>query len=184
MRVRIKTSIIKSHRNILPGIPLPSEPILTRWGTWLSAVNYYCENYDGLKLVIFELNSEDATCIANAQRLFEKSNLETNLIYIKANFGFLSMEITRLETSGLLLTESLKIIQNVEQSLENVSNHVGEIIKNKMKCVLSKNPDIKILLKIAEILNGSETSKDSLPAELTADECVYFKYAPITSVDV
>jgi len=80
-----------------------------------------------------------------------------------------------------LLTESLKIIQNVEQSLENVPNHVGEIIKNKMKCVLSKNPDIKILLKIAEILNGSETSKDSLPAELTADECVYFKYAPITS---
>jgi len=77
------------------------------------------------------------------------------------------MEITRLETSGLLLTESLKIIQNVEQSLENVPNYVGEIIKNKMKCVLSKNPDIKILLKIDEILNGIETSKDSLPAELT-----------------
>ncbi|KAL4154365.1 hypothetical protein QTP88_000243 [Uroleucon formosanum] len=101
---------IQRFRNILPEVPLPPEPILTRWGTWLSAVNYYCENYDGLKSVIFELNSEDATCVANAQRLFEKSNLETNLIYIKANFGFLSMEITRLETSGLLLTESLKII--------------------------------------------------------------------------
>ncbi|KAF0708857.1 DUF659 domain-containing protein, partial [Aphis craccivora] len=123
--------------NILPGVPLPPEPILTKWGSWLSAVNYYRENYDGLKSVIFELNSEDAICIANAKRF------------------------------GLLLTESLKIIQNVEQSLENVPNYVGEIIKNKMKCVSSKNPDIKILLKIDEILNGIETSKDSLPAELT-----------------
>lgn len=52
-----------------------------------------------------------------------------------------------------------------------------------MKCVLSKNPDIKIL-KIDEILDGNGTSKDSLPAELTADECVHFKYAPIISVDV
>ena len=68
--------------------------------------------------------------------------------------------------------------------MENVPNHVGEIIKNKMKCVLSKNPDIKTILKIAEILDGNETSKDSLPAELTVDECVHFKYAPITSVDV
>lgn len=53
-----------------------------------------------------------------------------------------------------------------------------------MKCVLSKNPYNKIILKIAEILDGNETSKDSLPAELTADECVHFIYAPITSVDV
>lgn len=130
------------------------------------------------------LHSEDAISITNAQRLFEKSNLETNLIYIKANFGFLSTEITRLETKGLLLTESLKIIQNVEESLENVPNHVREIIKNKMKGVLSKKQDIKIILKIAEILDENETSIDSLPVELTADKCVHFKYAPITSVDV
>lgn len=54
-------------------------------------------------------------------------------------------------------------------------NDFVEIIKNKMKCVVSRNPDIKIILKIAEILDGNGTSKDSLPAELTADECVYFK---------
>jgi len=53
-----------------------------------------------------------------------------------------------------------------------------------MKYVLSKNPYIKIILKIAEILDGNETSKDSLPAKLTVDECVHFKYAPITSVGV
>lgn len=67
-------------------------------------------------------------------------------------------KITRLETSGLLLTESLKVIQKFEEVLENAPNHVGEIIKNKMKYTLNNNPDIKIILKITEILNGKETS--------------------------
>lgn len=49
---------------------------------------------------------------------------------------------------------------------------------------LNENPDTKIILKIAKILDGHEISKYSLPAELTADKCVHLKYAPISSVDV
>ncbi|KAJ4432036.1 hypothetical protein ANN_20650 [Periplaneta americana] len=30
---------------ITPGIPLPPQPVLTRSGTWLDAVNYYAEHY-------------------------------------------------------------------------------------------------------------------------------------------
>lgn len=45
--------------------------------------------------------------------------------------------------------------------------------KNKIKYVLNNNPDVKIILKIAEILDGKETSKNSLPVELTADECTH-----------
>jgi len=76
---------IQRFKSILPGVPLPLEPILTRWGTWLLTVNYNCENYDGLKSVISELSSEDKIC-TDAHRVFEKSNVETNLIYIKVNF--------------------------------------------------------------------------------------------------
>ncbi|XP_047114629.1 uncharacterized protein LOC124794958 [Schistocerca piceifrons] len=28
-----------------PDCPLPPEPVLTRWGTWLSAANYYSDNH-------------------------------------------------------------------------------------------------------------------------------------------
>ena len=28
-----------------PLLPLPPQPIITRWGTWLDTVAYYCENY-------------------------------------------------------------------------------------------------------------------------------------------
>jgi hypothetical protein len=62
---------IQRFKSILPGVPLLPEPILTRRGTWLSAVNYYCENYDGLKSVISELNFEDAFSIINSQRFLK-----------------------------------------------------------------------------------------------------------------
>jgi len=79
----------------------------------------------------------------------------------------------------LIFTESLKIIRKVEELFDNVPNHAVQIIKNKMKYVLNNNYNIKIILIIAEILDETETSKDYLPAELTADDCVYFKHAPV-----
>jgi hypothetical protein len=31
----------------MPGIPLPPQPVLTRWGTWLDAAMYYADNFEG-----------------------------------------------------------------------------------------------------------------------------------------
>jgi len=53
-----------------------------------------------------------------------------------------------------------------------IIKHEGEIIKNKIKRVLSKDPDIKKILKIAEILDGNETTKHNLPAKLISGNCV------------
>lgn len=33
-------------RNIAPDIPLPPAPIITRWGTWLKAVDYYATHFE------------------------------------------------------------------------------------------------------------------------------------------
>lgn len=32
---------MKLFKQIAPGIPLPPRPIITRWGTWLKANEYY-----------------------------------------------------------------------------------------------------------------------------------------------
>lgn len=53
-----------------------------------------------------------------------------------------------------------------------------------MKLELKNNPDIQIILIIAEILDGNGTSKDHLLAELKTDDCVQFKFMSITSVNV
>lgn len=63
-------------KNLAPGIPLPPEPIITRWGTWLNAVNYYCEYFQHIKNVILQLDSDDSLAIKNAKQLVENPEIE------------------------------------------------------------------------------------------------------------
>jgi hypothetical protein len=42
-----------------PDIPNPSKPITTRWGTWITAVEYYCTYLNEIKSAVEEF-SENA----------------------------------------------------------------------------------------------------------------------------
>jgi hypothetical protein len=42
---------VQRYRELLSEKPLPPEPILTRWGTWLNAALFYNENFDSIKEV-------------------------------------------------------------------------------------------------------------------------------------
>lgn len=53
-----------------------------------------------------------------------------------------------------------------------------------MTMFLVKNNGYKTLNIISKILNGEITSMDGLPEDLKANELLFFKYAPLTSVDV
>ncbi|RWS00061.1 hypothetical protein B4U79_19191, partial [Dinothrombium tinctorium] len=35
-------------QELFPSLPLPPEPVITRWSTWLQSVNYYASNYEKL----------------------------------------------------------------------------------------------------------------------------------------
>jgi len=100
-----------------PGIPMPPQPILTRWGTWLSAAICYCENYQLIKSVVMGFDKEDAVAIENVQKLLNDNNLELNLTFIKANYGNLAKYITTLESSGLSLAEAINIIAQVQNEI-------------------------------------------------------------------
>ncbi|KAE9522338.1 hypothetical protein AGLY_017284 [Aphis glycines] len=145
---------INLFKNLAPGIPLPPEPIITRWSTWLNAVNYYCEHFLHIKNVILQLGSDDALAFKHAKQLVENPEIEANLIYIKSNFGFLANEITRLETSGMLLSESVCCIEKVKQQIKQASGKTGET--KKLDDVLNKNSGFKILTIISNILSGQK----------------------------
>jgi len=53
--------------NEAPDIPMPPKPILTRWGTWLNAAYYYCENYEVIKNIINKLDKNDASSIKKSK---------------------------------------------------------------------------------------------------------------------
>jgi len=175
---------INLFKNFAPGIPLPPEPIITRWSTWLNAVNYYCEHFLHIKNVILQLDSDDALAIKNTKKLVENPEIEENLIYIKSNFGFLATEITRLETSGMLLSESVCCIEKVKQQIKQALEKTGEMVTKKLDDVLNKNSGFKILTIISNILKGEKVLREELPEDLTCDDLIHYKFAPITSVDV
>lgn len=48
-------SRVKIFKNMHPDLSLLPQPIATRWGSWLNATNYYCQNFQEIKNVVAEL---------------------------------------------------------------------------------------------------------------------------------
>lgn len=171
-------------KNKAPNIPLPPEPIITRWGTWLKAVSYYSEHFKEIKNIILELNPNDAVSIKETQQILADPSLVTNLVYIHTNYGYLPSEIEKLENQGLPLAASIEIARNICEKLNIVSGKTGEIINEKFKKVLGKNKGFKVIEHISNILTNENIATDGLLEDLSIEDLIYFKYAPVTSVDV
>jgi hypothetical protein len=52
---------VQKFKEEAPTLPLPPKPIVTRWGTWIDAVNYHCTNYSEI------------------EKIFNKFHLQSNL---------------------------------------------------------------------------------------------------------
>ena len=90
-------SRINFFKQVAPSLSLPPEPIITRWGTWLNAVNYYSNNFDIIKNIINSFDSNEAAAIRKSKQLINDSNVKENLVYISTNFMNLSETINKLE---------------------------------------------------------------------------------------
>lgn len=111
-----------------------------------------------------------------------KEHVQNNLVYIASNFKVLSESILKLQTKDMSLVESLSIVDNVQTQLKSVQVEHGKKVYEKMENVLSKNIGLKTLKQISSILGGSITTMNGLPEDLTTNDLIFYKYAPITSV--
>ena len=50
---------VLSFKTKAPGVPLPSDPELTRWGTWIEAISYYCQYFKQVRNVMQHFDSND-----------------------------------------------------------------------------------------------------------------------------
>jgi hypothetical protein len=96
----------------------------------------------------------------------------------------LSANISRLESSGLLLSEAISIVNNNTDKINKSSGRIGNEIFSKFKTVLEKNCGFKKLCLISKVLNGELEIIQKIDEELTEVDLVYFKFSPITSIDV
>jgi hypothetical protein len=79
-KVFIKAPLrVQVYREKLPGIPLPPEPVLTRWGTWLKAVDFISTNYNGIKEVISDFSCDSSIAIKKCVNLFRDPLLKNQL---------------------------------------------------------------------------------------------------------
>ena len=162
--------------------PLPPQPVLTRWGSWIVAAVYYAEHFDVFASVVDALDGSDAMSIRIVQELSKKTSLQADLAFIRAHFGSLPAAIEKLEKQGRTLTESTSILSEVLEDLRRTPGNTGKKVRAKIDSVLSRNPTYRDLEQIANVLRGRpnpDADQMYSPGELAS-----FRYAPITSVDV
>jgi len=71
-----------------------------------------------------------------------------------------------------------------QTTIKQATGKTGEIVTKKLDDVLNQNSGFKILIIISNIPNGEKISKEKLPEDLTCDDLIHYKFAPISSVDV
>lgn len=165
------------------GIPLPPEPVVTRWGTWLQACEYYADHYEEVKSVIVGLDEADAESIKKAKISFASTDVHRHLAFIKANFMCVAKGIIVLETKGLDLKAYLDVVEGVCLSMRSLES---QEYAEKFDRILARNPGFNSIKQIKEGLYVGEQNPDldEYVANLSPSEMAMFKFAVVTSVDV
>jgi tRNA A58 N-methylase Trm61 len=108
---------VQHFKRALPNVSLPPEPVLTRWGTWLDAAVYYANNFQDFKKIVLDLTDTTTKAITDCKDVMQRPQLQNNLVFIKANYNFVTKTIEHLEKQQLLLTESIKIIEKFKERI-------------------------------------------------------------------
>ncbi|KAJ4440321.1 hypothetical protein ANN_08460 [Periplaneta americana] len=162
---------------IAPGIPLPPQPFLIRWRTWLNAVNYYAEHYGKIMEVIDALDSTNSSAVAAVKSLPSEQLLK-DILFIDSNFKIVSKSITLLESSKLQLSEALNI--KYHKPLSKITIHlISEKAKCKLRNIIAKNSAYSQLRIINDVPSGHD--KTSEVGVLKSSDFPFFKYVRITS---
>ncbi len=155
-------------------MPLPPEPVATRWNTWLKTAFFCCENFEKIIQFVDEgLEEFESRAIASLKKMVteKRDEIAVSLAVIKGDFTQFTNILTKLEKRNSL-NESVSLVTGFADSLTDP-------YEEKFDAVLSRNPDWEYVREIAEILNGTSRRTNIDPGLV-----VKFKYQPIVSVDV
>lgn len=131
-------------------------PVVTRWGTWLSAAEYYAQNLGAFESVVMQFDPEDACSIAHAQNTLKSPKLATNLAYISAHFGGLPNILKQLESRGEPIEVAVNRMMNLRVHFALSTGETAEKALKKYDSVLERNPGWKAIREIADIIAGTE----------------------------
>ena len=158
--------------------------MVSRWGTWIEAAVYYATNYEKIKEIMSQFDSDDAASIGICQDLLEKPNLKTELVFISASFHRIPEFITKLECTSQSLATTLAIMEEIKLCVETASGPKAAPVKKKLHDVLQRNIGYHTLeeIKSSRVLEG--VGNHTSLGELSVKDIASYKYAQVASVDV
>ena len=118
------------------GLPLPPNPVITRFKTWLKTAEFYRKNIDLIKSFVNSLNTDSNNKSTNALKSLIDSNEFMSEPFAITEYNFLIDSIDKLLNTGLTLAEQKKIL---DESLNRLKGYA----KEKLKKCLDKNIDLK-----------------------------------------
>lgn len=170
-----------AYQSVYPNIPVPPNPCVTRWGTWLKAAVYYTDYFQEVRTVIEMFDSNDSEAIGVAHNIFNSSHIKLDLAYIKINFSSIVTATVRLESQGLPLKESIAIFENIRQSLTTLED---QSYSHKMDAIIKRNKGYNSLFNINKIINECCIVEDAFAEKLSPAQLAFFSVCPVTSADV
>lgn len=171
-------SRVSLYKKECPNLPMPPQPVITRWGTWLQAAFFYFQHFHSIRVFV-NLLPDEAVSIKECKQIVNKPGLYDQLQLIEAHFKKIPECITFLESQNLKLTVSFSRIEELFNELNTIVDPLREKLKSKIDAVVSRNPDFTLL---KEISNNNFSNEAGF---LKYNNLVpMFEYAPVTSCDV
>jgi hypothetical protein len=177
---------IATFREMLPNTPLPPEPVITRWGTWIAAVSYYAEHFDDVKRVVDTFRNRDAAAISMSKQCFEDPATRDQIVAVHSSYSFLTEGITQLECRTISMPRALSIYEMLLGRVQADTSALQATVLEKFDSVFGKNAGLKKMVAIRNAIEGRDlTDVDrGLISMYTPADIALFKYCPLTSCEV
>ncbi|KAJ4443412.1 hypothetical protein ANN_05080 [Periplaneta americana] len=78
---------MQCYKKLLPDVPLPPQPEITRWGTWIGAVNYFFnEHFVTVKSVVKTFSLENASSVRESMNVVSITPLLGLAVLLQVSF--------------------------------------------------------------------------------------------------
>jgi hypothetical protein len=126
-----------TFKEILLTTLLPAQPVLSCWCTWLKAVEYYSKNLEAIEEIAQALPDTDAACVPLVRGIVKDVNVKRDTSYIRSNFAFLIVAVTKLEASEIPLYDLVAAVENVQEQLRTTPESSVKV-RRKWKCIVAE----------------------------------------------
>lgn len=128
----VKASTIKNkeRRKLFIDIGYPPAPVITRWGSWISAAMYYAKKLPEVKNIFANIES-NGVLIANVKKSLESANLVKNLATILDQYSCLTTLSNEMEGSSFTIKEAIDKIESID--LKDDFCGISDYIKKRLE---------------------------------------------------